>query len=369
MQRPAPLRAPPALAGLLLAAALAAVLALPRPALADGPGRIAGELPRSGVALVSWSGGPVEGVAHAAAAAGGCALGSVRANGPGGLVGYDFGAPPGANRAFLDRYAAGELPAGAPLLLVCAEPPVPAALRYDRRDTTGGATAAGSYAFLWDASDLTSGLSAGWAWVQGEAEGLLVHLTDAGGVSRSGFYGGVRAGDAFTVWYAEGCWGHYEVAGVLADPPATAPRKRFAIEGVSYEFGACRDAAGEFRVGAGAGVEFRWGPPPPHRVGADGIAVMRGGQPAEGGRAYRVSSTLVIDVPAGMRLIYTGSARDNTGTLAIGLKDEESGSWLALDPWIGFELGRTIIASGASGSSRDVGALFDAIVASSRTAP
>ena len=204
--------------------------------------------------------------------------------------------------------------------------------------------------------------------MQGEAKGLLVHLTDAGGVSRSGFYGGVRAGDAFTVWYAEGCWGHYEVAGVLADPPAV-PRKRFAIEGVSYEFGACRDAAGEFRVGAGAGVEFRWGPPPPHRVGADGIAVMRGGQPAEGGRAYRVSSTLVIDVPAGMRLIYTGSARDNTGTLALGLKDEESGSWLALDPWIGFELGRTIIASGASGSSRDVGALFDAIVASSRTAP
>ena len=192
-----------------------------------------------------------------------------------------------------------------------------------------------------------------------------MHRTDAGGVSRSGFYSEVETGDAFTVWYAEGCWGHYEVTGVLADPPAAAPRKRFAIAGVTYEYDACLNSAGEFRVGAGSGVEFRWGPPPSLRVGADGIPIMRAGQPVEGGRTYRVSSTLVLDVPAGLRLIYTGGSLDNTGTLAIGLEDEESGSRLALDPWLGGELGRRIVASGASGASgasRDVGALFDAIV-------
>ena len=340
-----------------LAGRLAAVLAPPRPALADG--RIDGEPPRRGVALVSWSGGTVDAVAHAVAAGGGCALGSVRANGPsGGLVGYAFGAPPAANRAFLDRYAAGDLPAGTPLLLVCAEPPVPGALRYNRRDTTGGATTAGSYAFLEDASDLTSGFSIGNAWVQGYAEGLLVHRTDAGGVSRSGFYGDVEAGDAFTVWYAEGCWGHYEVTDVLADPPVAAPRKRFAIEGVTYEYNACLDATGEFRVGVGADIEFRWGPPPPLRVGSDGIPYMRGGQPVEGGRTYRLSSTLVIDVPEGMRLIYRYATLNSDGTNSVSLKDEESGSLLSLDAWSGAERGRRIIASGAS---RDVGALFDAI--------
>ena len=356
MQRPAPLRVPPALAGLLLAAALAAVLAPPRPALADG--RIDGEPPQRGVALVSWSGGTVDAVAHAAAAGGGCALGSVRANGPsGGLVGYAFGAPPAANRAFLDRYAAGDLPAGTPLLLVCAEPPVPEALRYNHRDTTGGATTAGSYAFLEDTSDLTSGFI-GFAWIQGYAEGLLVHQTDAGGVSRSGFYGEVEAGDAFTVWYAEKCWSHYEVTGVLADPPATAPRKLFAVEGVSDEYtNACRDAAGHFKVSAGADIEFRWGPPPPLRVGSDGIPYMRQGQPLGSG-TYRLSPTLVIDVPAGMRLIYEGWVLVSDGTVT---KDEESGSRLGLHGWSGEEHGRLIKASGAS---RDVGALFDAIVAS-----
>ena len=118
-------RAAPALAGLLLAAALAAVLALPRPALADGHGRIGGELPEGGVGLVSWSGGSVREVPAAVAAAGGCALRSVSANGPGRLVRYSFGVDAGANRAFLDAYPDGALPAGAPLLLECGPTPGP----------------------------------------------------------------------------------------------------------------------------------------------------------------------------------------------------------------------------------------------------
>ena len=94
---------------------------------------------------------------------------------------------------------------------------------------------------------------------------------------------------------------------------------------------------------------------------------MRRGQPVEGGRAYRVSSGLVIDIPAGMTLIYGGWALNDDGTVTARLDDEESGSRLRVDGFTGEEHGRRITAggTGASGTaSRNVGALFDAIVAS-----
>ena len=124
-------------------------------------------------------------------------------------------------------------------------------------------------------------------------------------------------------------------------------------------------------------IEFRWGPPPALVMGADGIPWMRGGQPVTGGRTYRVqghpSHSLVIDVPAGMRLINLGWVIQSNGTFTIRLEDEESGARLGLDAVVGEEHGRWFPpvtsgpsgASGASGSaSRDVGALFDMIVTS-----
>ena len=110
-----------ALAALFAAAAAAAVLASPGRALADGHGGIAGELPRSGIALVSWSGGTVGEVADAVADGGGCALASLWANGGDGIVGYRYGADAAANAAFLAAYEGGALPSGSVLLLVCAE--------------------------------------------------------------------------------------------------------------------------------------------------------------------------------------------------------------------------------------------------------
>ena len=273
-------------------------------------------------------------------------------------------------RGYAGTMRGGDPAAAIEVALGLCRPPDPAGwavLPYDRRDTTGGATAAGSYAFLRNASDLASGFS-GSAWIRGHAGGLLVHPTDAGGVSRSRFYGEVEVGDEFTVWHADGCWGHYEVTAVLADPPMP-PRKRFAVEGVAYEYD-CHDADGRFRVEADAAVEFRWGPPPPLEVGADGIPRMRRGQPVEGARAYRVSSGLVVDVPAGMTLIYRGWARNDDGTFTVRLEDEESGSLLLVDGFTGEEHGRRIdaVAAGASGTaSRDVDALFDLIAASART--
>ena len=110
-----------ALAALLAAAAFAAALASPGRAFADGGGALDGEPPGRGVGLVAWSGGTAAEVAAAAAARGGCELASLWANGPGDLVGYRFGTGAEANAAFLAVYEGGVLPAGSPLLLVCAE--------------------------------------------------------------------------------------------------------------------------------------------------------------------------------------------------------------------------------------------------------
>ena len=109
-----------AFAALLATAALAAALASPG-RFAEGHGDIAGDLPRSGFALVSWSGGTVGEVADEVADHGGCALASLWANGADGVVRYRYGADAAANAAFLAVYEGGELPAGSPLLLSCAE--------------------------------------------------------------------------------------------------------------------------------------------------------------------------------------------------------------------------------------------------------
>ena len=144
---------------------------------------------------------------------------------------------------------------------------------------------------------------------------------------------------------------------MLADPPAP-PRALFAVEGVTYAAHGCSSSG---TIEADAAIEFRWGPPPPLELGADGVPWARRGQPLEGGSAYRVSSSLVVDVPSGMTLVYRGWALNDNGTVTARLEDEESGSLLRVDGFTGEEHGRRITESGAA---RNVGALFDAIVAS-----
>ena len=76
---------------------------------------------------------------------GGCALRSVWTNGPDGLAGYVFGAPEGANAAFLAAHAGGVLPEATPILLVCAEPRPPAVSFGDGEHRVGVDIAPGVY--------------------------------------------------------------------------------------------------------------------------------------------------------------------------------------------------------------------------------
>ena len=219
-------------------------------------------------------------------------------------------------------------------------------------------TAPGSYAFLTEGEGGAMTAVTTYEGLRDDTR-LVIHKSDAGGTSWAAFYETVQAGD-------ERCWQRYRVTEVLADPPGEPPRKLFAIEDLPFFFSGC---SGPISDGQDAiAVEMRWSPPAA-RPGADGIAVMLLDQPVEGGATYRPApfTTLVIDVPALMRLVrYTGLVVSGSG-YTLGLMDVQSGSYLILDLHTGEQLKRRILTR--EGDARDVDALFDKIVESARRQP
>ena len=250
-------------------------------------------------------------------------------------------------------------------------------LHYRGLDSTGGAAQPRSYVFLKDADDLTSG-AATFAEVS-SAEALLLNTQGYG--DYADVLATVQVGDRFTWHLYYGCWYHYRVTAILADPPAPA-RKLFRIALVTEDpcgVAAARDgnAKSYFNESRNIYATFSWNLPPPSepRIGADGIRIFSHDYPVEGGHTYRLSefgspSPVVIDVPADMRLIDSGVSEDFGGTWTAFFVDEASGAILALDFYTGSYVGRYIPPehNPASGT-RDVGALFDAIVESARVQP
>ena len=115
-------------------------------------------------------------------------------------------------------------------------------------------------------------------------------------------------------------------------------------------------------------------------VDGNGIPEMRQGQIVEGGRTWRVAAgQVVINVPAGTRLVLEGGGLSG-GRVLASFRDEASGSWQIVDIESGADHGREIVTpqraaaadavqSGSGGSGRDVGAIFDTIMASVRLVP
>lgn len=110
------------------------------------------------------------------------------------------------------------------------------------------------------------------------------------------------------------------------------------------------------------------------RVGVDGIRILPGRYPAEGGRTYRLMgwdhpTLIVIDVPAGMRLITRGGLWSH-GPILYTYADEATGSTLWLDPYTGQHAGYSVETPDDSKElAADVAARFDAIIASIRELP
>ena len=135
-----------------------------------------------------------------------------------------------------------------------ATPDETTVLRYNAYDTAGEAASAGSYAFLTDAASVVAtyeGLR------DGTAKRLLIHKSDAQGVSQAALYAAVAAGDFFEWRETDDCWVRYRVIEVLPDPAGGAPRKLLAVEWTTYAFNGCSGA-----IAVNAAVVLDWGPLP-----------------------------------------------------------------------------------------------------------
>ena len=126
------------------------------------------------------------------------------------------------------------------------------ALRYETYDLTGGAAAAGSYAFL--AGGAAGAVATYEGLRDGSATQLLIHTADAQGTSQRSLYDAVASGDLFEWRQSYDCWVRYRVTEVRPDPPGAAPRKQLAVERISYAFSGCTGA-----IAANATVLLAWG--------------------------------------------------------------------------------------------------------------
>ena len=250
-------------------------------------------------------------------------------------------------------------------------------LFYDDLDSAGGAIRPSSYAFLADANDLTSGATT-FAAVS-RAAALLLNTSGYGGRDYAEVLSTVQVGDRITWSPYPRCWYHYRATEILTDPLAPA-RKLFRIAlAVEEPCGVAAARAGAaksyFNESRDTLATFGWDPPPNEpRVGADGIRILPGRYPAEGGRTYRLMewdhpTPIVIDVPDGMRLITRGGLWSHGPTLYTYV-DEATGSTLWLEPQTGLHADYSVqTPDGREGLAAAVAARFDAIIASIRKLP
>ncbi len=123
---------------------------------------------------------------------------------------------------------------------------------YDTYDTTGAVATPGSYAFLADPTDPSTVVTTYEALRDGTTTALLIHMSDADGLSRADVYDAVEAGDLFEWRKADDCFVRYTVEKVMADPAGSTPRKLLAVEWLTYAFAGCSGAietGGEHRIG------------------------------------------------------------------------------------------------------------------------
>ena len=207
-------------------------------------------------------------------------------------------------------------------------------LRYDTLDITGAATTPGSYAFLKTAGDASSAIG-NFSDSSLRSVELRVHPTDASGASRADFYDMVQVGDMFDYRTDNGgvCMVRFKVTSIGM---TTSPRT-FGIEQATQYRTWCLpfvdDPAAPLNVG------FVWRVRP-GIVGADGVRVLLNGEPVGQG-TYRIDNywPWVIDVPAGMTIVYHGVAineldvnRPNQPASTLVLEDVDTGSVLHIDP-------------------------------------
>ena len=190
---------------------------------------------------------------------------------------------------------------------------------------------------------------------------------DASGVTRWQYRQRARRG-----WDGPWVWGAWTDV-----PGSTAATRSYRVTGqpLRWFHFEVRAVAGALPGSPSASAEGG-----PALIDGNGIPEMLQGQIVEGGRTWRVAAgQVVINVPAGTRLVLEGGGLSG-GRVLASFRDEASGSWQIVDIESGADHGREIVTpqraaaadavqSGSGGSGRDVGAIFDTIMASVRLVP
>ena len=110
-----------------------------------------------------------------------------------------------------------------------------------------------------------------------------------------------------------------------------------------------------------------YGGEPEVTFGGDGIPYMPHLSTERAG-TYRITFSLVVDLPAGGDFSLDDMRRTDTGRIVVDIDEEKSWSSLTIDPFTGEELGRMVL-EGPAGCGATVSGLFDQIVASARARP
>ena len=111
-------------------------------------------------------------------------------------------------------------------------------------------------------------------------------------------------------------------------------------------------------------------PAPDLKVGVDGIPHLTGYEETGVPGPYRLSFSLVIDLPRGgvFKLGQRYPGRDDDGEMNVIIYETTTGSSLTIDPFTGYEYGRLAI-DGPAHCEGNPSVLFDSIVASAREQP
>jgi len=277
--------------------------------------------------------------------------------------------------------------AGSPSNIVSAvaglTPTVPSdreTLYYDRHASPGDDIVAGRYTFLTKHNDLRS-VATTLAQVS-SAAALLLHNVGQDSQDYNSALAAVQVGDRFTWYMAVDCWVSYSVTEKLSHQSTTT----LIISHVQTDAAATCGLTPEQQQDPSSFTRFRdrfaalqWNQLLPNEpeIGPDGIRILLTRVAVEGGHTYRLRvgepTDVLIDIPVGMRLKYTGYAMAFTrsGTfLYANYIDLASGGFLGLDPVSGDDPSYFVpLAAGQLQPSPEARSRFEALIDSIRTVP
>ena len=181
---------------------------------------------------------------------------------------------------------------------------------YDSFDTTGAASAAGSYAFLMPDGTSMSAVTT-YEQLRTGSTVMRVNVDDAHGASWASFYNAVEVGDIVEWREADDCWARYRATSASSGGSST---RDIGVEWETYAATGCSGA-----VSATGAITMQWAPPPFTTAGL--AAPVRHGpyllRPAGWAGALEPSVTVPPEVPGESSTLATDPRLRISGEIAV----------------------------------------------------